>query len=734
MIPALRPLLLALGLLLLASPAWAQDAPRRLALLVGSNDGGPRRQLLRHAQSDAEAMARVLVELGGVAPADQFLLRDPTPATLRQAMRQVEQRAVSAGEEQAEVLLYYSGHSDQHGLLLGGERFPYAELRDSLEALPARVRVAIVDSCASGAMVRDKGGQHQPRLATRLESRVRGYALLTSASADEAAQESDALGSSFFTHFLVTGLRGAADSDADGQVTIAEAYSFAFDATLVETARSAAGPQHPAYDMQLTGTAELVLTDLHRSGSVLSLEPPLPTRAWVRDGAGRLLAELEAGPAQPVRVGLAPGSYLLTLRRDTRWAEQRVQLAGGEQLRVTTEQLTWREGTPSAERGAQRPQDGLMHWPLRVNTLPTRADPQVVEHVALNLLFGRSAHLQGLALGVGGSWVEREAHGALVAAGTNIVGGSANGLQLAGGLNYTGQHVRAWQLAGGANLSRGYLRGFQLAGGLNRVRGPAAGFQLAGGANLAGHELAGFQLAGALNRSVEGLVGLQTSPGVNMSGGPARGVQLAGLYNQTPSLRGAQLGAVNRGGQGGGAQLGAVNIAGELRGLQLGLVNVAEHSRASVGLISWVRYGRHELHLVSTAREPGGLELHTGGDLFYGLLGVGMAGDRTPAWRWGAGGAIPLGRHRLAFEGLAGIYGPAPTHTAKALLVQPRMVWECPLTGPMDLLLGPSWDLWVPFQGNSAPAPGWLWSWQGDDCTDCFRHGPGFVAGVGLAF
>ena len=734
--PRLLRFLLLLGLLCLGAPAHAQETSQRLALLVGSNDGGPRRQLLRHAQSDAEAMARVLVELGGVAPADQFLLRDPTPATLRQSLRQIELRALKAGLEQAEVLVYYSGHSDQHGLLLGGERFPYDELRDTLEALPARVRVAIVDSCASGAMVRDKGGQHLPQLATRLTSNVRGYALLTSASADEAAQESDILGSSFFTHYLVTGLRGAADDSGDGQVTLAEAYGFAFDATLSETARSSGGPQHPAYDMQLAGTGELVLTDLHRTGASLSLVPSAPTQAWVRDGAGRLMAELDAGPQRPLRVGLAPGSYVLTLRRADRWAELRVQLEGGDPLQVTADDLTWREGTPSALRGGheRRQQRGLLHWPLRVNTLPTRADPQVVEHVAINLLMGRSAYLQGLALGAGGSIVERDAHGVMLAAGANLVGGSANGLQLAGGLNRTGRHVRAWQLAGGANLTQGYLRGFQLAGGLNRVRGPAAGLQLAGATNLAGHELVGLQLAGGLNRTAERLQGLQLAGLANFSGGTAQGLQLAGAYNQAPIVEGVQLGAVNLSRSAAGVQLGLVNVSQDVYGLQLGLINVSETGRASIGLINLVREGRHEVHLVSTAREPGGVEIHMGGELIYTLLGAGLASGGIPAWRWGVGGAMHIGPQRLAIEGLVGTYGPAPTGSARALVVQPRIAWECPVAGPTKLIVGPTWDFWLPLAGNTVPAPGWLWQWSDRDCSGCFHHGPGFVAGVGVEF
>jgi hypothetical protein len=68
------------------------------------------------------------------------------------------------------------------------------------------------------------------------------------------------------------------------------------------------------------------------------------------------------------------------------------------------------------------------------------------------------------------------------------------------------------------------------------------------------------------------------------------------------------------------------------------------------------------------------------------------------------------------------------------VLLQPRMVWECPLAGPLDLLLGPSWDLWLPLAGHDRATPGWLWRWQGEGCPSCFRHGPGFVAGVGLGF
>ena len=40
---------------------------------------------------------------------------------------------------------------------------------------------------------------------------MRGHAFLTSSAETEAAQESDRIQASYFTHFLVSGFRGAAD-------------------------------------------------------------------------------------------------------------------------------------------------------------------------------------------------------------------------------------------------------------------------------------------------------------------------------------------------------------------------------------------------------------------------------------------------------------------------------------------------------------------------------------------
>ena len=86
--------------------------------------------------------------------------------------------------------------------------------------------------------------------------------ILTSSASDEDSQESDLIGGSYFSHHLASGLLGGADSSGDGRVTLFEAYAYAYDRTVADTAESAAGAQHPTFSYDLAGNGDLVLTDV----------------------------------------------------------------------------------------------------------------------------------------------------------------------------------------------------------------------------------------------------------------------------------------------------------------------------------------------------------------------------------------------------------------------------------------------------------------------------------------
>ncbi|MEO1273492.1 MAG: caspase family protein, partial [Myxococcota bacterium] len=300
----------------MATPVQADAAGlRRFALIVGANDGGSERAVLRYANSDAKSVGRILTELGGLDTRDRVMLFDPHCEDVMAGLKRLQDRMSEArsSADRIELIVYYSGHSDEQGLLLYGERLGYRELRQAIEALSADVRIVILDSCASGAMTRAKGGKRRPPFLSDRSIKVHGHAILTSSAADEVAQESERIGGSFFTYFLLSGLRGAADLTGDGRVTLTEAYQFTFEETLNRTESTRGGAQHAAFDIQLVGSGDLVLTDLRGTSASMIIEPALEGRLFIRDRNGRLVLELYKSSGRPVELSLDPGPYQVSL-------------------------------------------------------------------------------------------------------------------------------------------------------------------------------------------------------------------------------------------------------------------------------------------------------------------------------------------------------------------------------------------------------------------------------------
>jgi len=302
----------------LPTPAWCAGPLQRYALVVGANAGGGDRPTLQYAISDAERFARVMVDLGGVTPANQIVLKQPKLRELTDAFDLLTRR-VTEGKRTAgrtEIVVYYSGHADEKGLLLGDDRYSYRTLRDRLDQIPADVRIAVLDACSSGAFTRAKGGRARPAFLVDESSDMRGHAFLTSSAETEAAQESDRIHASYFTHFLISGFRGAADTSGDGKITLNEAYQFAFNETLGRTVDTKGGAQHPSYDINMSGTGDVVMTDVRQTTATLVLSEDLEGRFFIRTGAQELVVELYKPRGRTVELAIDPGTYEVRIERD----------------------------------------------------------------------------------------------------------------------------------------------------------------------------------------------------------------------------------------------------------------------------------------------------------------------------------------------------------------------------------------------------------------------------------
>lgn len=245
-------------LLLLLSTLSAHAGPIDHALIIGSESPGPGQQSLRYALDDAERVREVFVELGGLPEAQVRLLENPDGDEVRDALAALADE-VAPGEG---VLVYYSGHARASSLDLGGDSLSLDELDALIDAVPAELTLVVLDACQAGALSQVKGAEPAPgfSVASTQGLDAAGRVVIASSTATELSQESEALQGSYFTHHFVVGLRGAADVNLDGAVSLSEAYDYAYNRTVTTTSSTAVGRQHPTLETELRGRGELVLT------------------------------------------------------------------------------------------------------------------------------------------------------------------------------------------------------------------------------------------------------------------------------------------------------------------------------------------------------------------------------------------------------------------------------------------------------------------------------------------
>ncbi|MGW6199711.1 caspase, EACC1-associated type [Kribbella sp. NPDC055110] len=214
---------------------------QRRALLVATyeyEDAGLRR--LAAPERDVEALAEVLEDQAIAGFDVQVLMNRPT-----HEVGKAIADFFAAGERDDLMLLYFSGHGlkDDNGRLYLAMQ---NTVRDSLRftALSAvlvgeavsesrsRQTILILDCCYSGAYAAEQFAKSDSAVHTKEAFGGRGRIVLTASDSTQYAFEGT---ESVFTHHLVEGLRtGAADLDADGDVTTDELYDYTYKAVVAE--------------------------------------------------------------------------------------------------------------------------------------------------------------------------------------------------------------------------------------------------------------------------------------------------------------------------------------------------------------------------------------------------------------------------------------------------------------------------------------------------------------------
>lgn len=237
---------------------------------------------LKYADKDAIAFHDYLVKDVGI-PTDQISLLLNKQATLIGLKRTLGTDLKRKANPQDTVIIYYAGHgapetdasspdgdglekylipydADPHDLYTTG--LPMREVETIFHRLSAERVIFITDSCYSGATAGrtfstvGRRAVVSDNFLTRL-SKGKGRVVLTASRAGEISEERDELGHGVFTYYLLEGLKGKADIDADQIITVDEAYAYVSKHVPTVTGQN----QHPVKKGEFEG--QLILGRVH---------------------------------------------------------------------------------------------------------------------------------------------------------------------------------------------------------------------------------------------------------------------------------------------------------------------------------------------------------------------------------------------------------------------------------------------------------------------------------------
>lgn len=592
-----------------AAPQGDNARINRYVVAVSANYGGQGRPVLRYAESDAKSFAKVLGEMGGVQAGNVILVKEPGVAALQKQLDGLDAK-IAQGKNAAgrnEVLFYYSGHADEKGLRLGNEVYAWKELRKRIDAMKADVKIAVIDACGSGAITRLKGGVAVPAFMVDQSSDMKGYAFITSSTQDESSQESDKLRGSFFTHSLVSGLRGAGDLSGDGKVTLSEAYQFAFNETLQRTEKTMGGAQHPSRDMNLAGTGDVVMTDLRSTSAGLELDEDVDGRLFIRDEKGELVAELYKKAGRAMSLGFPAGKYTVRLERPAEFSEAVVTLQNNRREKLSHRQFA----AVSAEKTTLRGEIGGLRDCTAGDSIACSLDS--LDHngkyrVTFNAVDSDKDPRKGIQIGVFVAEADDYMLGTQLSLIANVAKKEMHGLQVTDIYNGANAHFEGAQISGMINYAQSF-DGAQIASTLNIAGENSSGAQVSGTANFIADSLNGAQVSPALNYA--GQADVQVTAALNIAADA--GVQVDAAMNIAGKSDVQVTAAMNIAGTVEGAQVSTMNIAGRANGRQVGIINICGTCESTpIGLINIV--GNGVWSVTSSVNEMGalGLSLHLG--------------------------------------------------------------------------------------------------------------------------
>ncbi len=282
--------LIILVLLLVCLPLLAQDKGMKIkaryqnelgghkwAVIIGINNyQDDRIGDLRYAVNDAVAISGLLTDqwIGDFEQKKVKLLTDtspqkPTRENILTALNAIEKVA----SEKDTIFISFSGHgieadgesyllpSNSKLELLSDTGISIDRFKQPMQKSKASVQVLFFDACHSGVDLRSKGptGQMGKNTLRRIYQNAKGQAILSSCSINQKSYEWPDKEHGVFTFYLLEALRGSADLNQDGFVSLTETANYTSEKVL-EWSFETGNIQSPQWKANLTGDVVLSIT------------------------------------------------------------------------------------------------------------------------------------------------------------------------------------------------------------------------------------------------------------------------------------------------------------------------------------------------------------------------------------------------------------------------------------------------------------------------------------------
>ena len=215
------------------SQSGNKSTPNIYAFIVGIENYRSSFRALDYATDDAYYLQQYLTSTDGMALSSQNVrIITDTKATKSNILLELQKQSDLANENDL-FIFFFSGHGtegyyvpfDNEGTK-ESSLLAHKEISYILKRCKAKNKLILADACFSGDAGKASSSEIQKKYYKDMLDSKGSMSMMSSSKSNEMSLEADGYQHGYFTYNLVEGMKGAADDDENGIVTLGELYNY----------------------------------------------------------------------------------------------------------------------------------------------------------------------------------------------------------------------------------------------------------------------------------------------------------------------------------------------------------------------------------------------------------------------------------------------------------------------------------------------------------------------------